>query len=611
MLKYGAVVAASKAFSMSPATQRAYRALGNVALERLRTSRSVDERYVERARALLAQVDRFDALQPGDEVLELGTGWLHWESTVLRLFHDVRITMVDVVDNRLFGTYQTWLAQLGRHLAADDTLSASRRAAAMTLLGDILRCESFDEVYDLLGMRYVVDPTGRFDDLPEERFALVVSADVLEHVRREALPSLLATTRRALRPGGLAVHRIDLVDHFHYFDPTTSPKHYYRYDDRTWNRWFDTDVQYVNRIQRPEWRTLFAEAGFDVVQEKDHSQALGPVPRAAEFAGLTAADVDCLQMLTVHRRPLVAPAYARSRRAVLPQPRPAQSGATTPTVSVCIPVYRGERFLARTLQHVLGQTTQDMEVVVLDNASDDGTPDVIASFDDPRLRIERNRTTLPLTENWNRAVALSRGPFVKLVCADDLLHPRCLEVQAEALASAPDVAFVVHRQDLVDCEDRIIAPARFLRGLLGVHDRTSVLRRIVRAGANPIGAPAGVMFRRSAFDATEGFRVGREFLADLDLWVQLTEHGNLLGLRETLASFRIAPGSVSGGAGRREYDLQRRFCREVANLVPYEMTHSSDRWLGTVNAPLGQARRHIAFAAGRVAERAGSAVTAT
>ena len=100
-----------------------------------------------------------------------------------------------------------------------------------------------------------------------------------------------------------------------------------------------------------------------------------------------------------------------------------------PSVSVCIPVYRGEQFLAETIRSVLDQTYRDFELVILDNASPDDSGRIARSFGDRRIRVETNATTLPQPENWREVVRLCRGPLIKLVCADDLLHPRCLEYQ--------------------------------------------------------------------------------------------------------------------------------------------------------------------------------------
>ena len=93
-------------------------------------------------------------------------------------------------------------------------------------------------------------------------------------------------------------------------------------------------------------------------------------------------------------------------------------------VSVCIPVYRGAEMLPATLRSVLAQDHDDFEVVVVDNASDDGTDRAVLPFlSDPRVRYIPFPDHVSLPENWRRAVDACRGEFVKLVCADDIIHP--------------------------------------------------------------------------------------------------------------------------------------------------------------------------------------------
>jgi cellulose synthase/poly-beta-1,6-N-acetylglucosamine synthase-like glycosyltransferase len=93
---------------------------------------------------------------------------------------------------------------------------------------------------------------------------------------------------------------------------------------------------------------------------------------------------------------------SRDRRSTTVQERP--------RVSVCIPVYNGERFLAETIRSVLDQTYRDFELVVLDNASTDATGRIARSFGDARVRVETNPATIVQPENWRAAVRLCRAP---------------------------------------------------------------------------------------------------------------------------------------------------------------------------------------------------------
>jgi SAM-dependent methyltransferase len=92
-------------------------------------------------------------------------------------------------------------------------LAAAELKRAQSLIEKILRAGSFDELYQLLGFEYVVERSGSLSQFPSDSFQLVVSGGVLEHVKKEALPVLIAETRRILNPDGWAVHSIDTADH--------------------------------------------------------------------------------------------------------------------------------------------------------------------------------------------------------------------------------------------------------------------------------------------------------------------------------------------------------------------------------------------------------------
>lgn len=327
MWKYAAVATAARAFSLTTATRWAYRRLGNVALARMRVADGLPDRYLERARRLLGTCEERAILRPGDAVLELGTGWVHWEALILRLFHDVEITLYDVCDNRLFTAFRCYVEQLDDHLdtlGAELGLDTDRVRTARERLAAARAAESFDELYDVLHLRYVLDPSGTLEGLPDDRYALVVSADVLEHVDAATMPDYLSRAASLLRPGGYSLHQIDLVDHFHYFDPSCSPKHFYRYDDHTWRRRWNSAVQYVNRIQRPEWLDLFENSGLTLVHEQRVSEPMGAIPRSGAFRGLSQEDVDCQQTILLHQRP--EPAIPRC----CASPEDVSSGAAQP-----------------------------------------------------------------------------------------------------------------------------------------------------------------------------------------------------------------------------------------------------------------------------------------
>src|SRR5262249_31661981 len=155
----------------------------------------------------------------------------------------------------------------------------------------------------------------------------------------------------------------------------------------------------------------------------------------------------------------------------------------------------------------LGQTLHDLELIVVDDCSTDGTADVAASFRDPRVTVVRNERNVGAAANWNRVVRLARAPFVKLLCDDDLLYPTCLErqVAVRAASATAGVTPVCARRDIIDASGRRYFTRAGYGRTPGRVPGSVALRRMVRAGTNLVGEPVAAMFRRASVEQVHGF----------------------------------------------------------------------------------------------------------
>lgn len=280
-------------------------------------------------------------------------------------------------------------------------------------------------------------------------------------------------------------------------------------------------------------------------------------------------------------------------------------------VSVCMPVYQGEPHLRAALDSVFEQRGVDFELVVVDNASTDGTAQILASYDDPRLRVVRQAETVPLTANFAAAVAASRGDLVKVLCADDLLLPGALASQAQLLSQHRDISLVASRRVLIDDHDARIGPVG-LRGFLGRHSGRRVSRRFARWGINPIGEPACVMFRRADYDAVGGWGADLAYPSDMITWLRLLRRGDLLGQNEALAAFRIGQAAHSQRNEKRNEKENRELMRRTIGDPAWGLA-TRDRLISKVASPVAWwawgVRRRIMFRLPQGARRAGAKST--
>ena len=140
--------------------------------------------------------------------------------------------------------------------------------------------------------------------------------------------------------------------------------------------------------------------------------------------------------------------------------------AVNPRVSIGLPVYNGERFISAAIESILSQNYQDLELIILDNASTDRTGEICRSYaeTDRRVRYFRNIQNVGAAANFNLAFQLARGIYFKWAASDDLCRPafieRCVELldaQPDAVLAFPDPEFVNEDESPLPYDDRIKA----------------------------------------------------------------------------------------------------------------------------------------------------------
>ncbi|MBN1963885.1 MAG: glycosyltransferase family 2 protein, partial [Anaerolineae bacterium] len=123
-----------------------------------------------------------------------------------------------------------------------------------------------------------------------------------------------------------------------------------------------------------------------------------------------------------------------------------------PCVSIGLPVYNGETYLAAALDSILGQTFRDFELIIADNHSSDGTVDICRAYaaQDARVHLVVNEQNLGAAKNYNLVFDLARGKYFKWASHDDLIAPEFLARCVEALEADPAVVVAYPQTVLID-----------------------------------------------------------------------------------------------------------------------------------------------------------------
>ncbi len=212
-----------------------------------------------------------------------------------------------------------------------------------------------------------------------------------------------------------------------------------------------------------------------------------------------------------------------------------QAETRVPRVSVGVPVYNGEDYLASSLTSILNQSYQDLEVVISDNASEDGTQEICEAFaaKDPRVRYFRNEKNLGAAPNYNRVFEESRGEYFKWASHDDVCEPDFIRACVEALDQKPEAVLAFSQFDYIDAEDEIIRPASYLDSVTGAMESERVRKLIsLQIKSNDIFWAIFGLIRSAALKQTA--LIEPYLASDQSLLFHLTLHGEFLKVPETL-----------------------------------------------------------------------------
>lgn len=202
------------------------------------------------------------------------------------------------------------------------------------------------------------------------------------------------------------------------------------------------------------------------------------------------------------------------------------------TFSICIPNYNYERYLGKTIQSVLDQSGIDLEILVSDNASTDGSVNVVRGFNDPRIKVHVNNVNVGFAGNLDRAARMATGDFVIMLSSDDLILPGTLQAYANLMAKvAHDRPAVVSSSwDVINANDEVIDKHNPDSLLWLKEDRApeldelvggpvyrvagdTLLKRCLGTMRNPFNF-AATCYSRSLYDTIEGYGGGRMFNPD-------------------------------------------------------------------------------------------------
>lgn len=253
-------------------------------------------------------------------------------------------------------------------------------------------------------------------------------------------------------------------------------------------------------------------------------------------------------------------------------------------VSVIVPVYKAERYIAETIQSILNQTYQNFEIVVVDDGSPDRSVEICEQFADPRIRIIRQQNR-GLPGARNTGVRHAQGDYISILDADDLWLPEKLEKHVNHLNTSPEVGLSFSYSAFIDAEGKPLGIYQIPRKLRNITPPFALCR-------NPPGNGSAVVVRRETFDDIkfpdnlhgamedcyfdERLRFKNADATDLECWTRIATHTKwkVEGIPEALTLYRVNSDGLSANVPVQYEAIDRVIEKSCASapevLGPYK-----------------------------------------
>jgi glycosyltransferase involved in cell wall biosynthesis len=209
-----------------------------------------------------------------------------------------------------------------------------------------------------------------------------------------------------------------------------------------------------------------------------------------------------------------------------------------PKVSVCMPCYNRQDYIAEAIESVLSQSFRDFELIIVDNCSDDDTPKIVQKYadKDKRITFVRNPRNLGLCSSLNILLLTARGEYIKYCFSDDILAPECLDVFVNIMDKHPNVSLITSYSKYIG-DNSGIRGEGFFPGT-GELDGKKYQKDLLINGSW-VGNMSCVMFRRKDLYIGLSNQMWRYWVIDLDMWMRLLSAGNVYVVPEVLCQERV------------------------------------------------------------------------
>jgi len=208
------------------------------------------------------------------------------------------------------------------------------------------------------------------------------------------------------------------------------------------------------------------------------------------------------------------------------------------SMTVIMPTFNVDKFIARAIESMLSQTFKDFELIIIDDASTDGTLEIARSYakKDSRIKIVVNEKNLQVATTLNKGIKIAKSQIIARMDPDDISFPERLEKQFTFMKKHPNIAIVGTNILIINELGELISKREY-------PDKSNKLKKLMFK-YSPFAHPT-VMFRKKIFQEFGGYSVSMVPCEDIDLWFKIGSKYEISNIQEYLLKYTLIKTSNS------------------------------------------------------------------
>jgi glycosyltransferase involved in cell wall biosynthesis len=234
-------------------------------------------------------------------------------------------------------------------------------------------------------------------------------------------------------------------------------------------------------------------------------------------------------------------------------------------LTIGIPTYNSAPYISATIDSLKNQTYQDWKCLVSDDASSDNTLEIVRKMvaNDPRFELKSQTNRLGPEGNWNFLLSRTETKYFKLLHADDLLHPKHLQILINTITANPECVLISSSRKFSKNpkpQNNEIKNSKYTR-----YSKNKFINKYHIQGNNFVGEPSFVIFDTPVLKKIGGFSKDWKYLIDMDTYIKVLNYGIYIKNHASLGVFRISSNSWSSTLISKQIFEEKKFLNHISN----------------------------------------------